>query len=293
MTLPAGVDDLEVLELLVSVAELGSLSRAAACHGVSQPAASTRLARLEKRLGLQLLTRSTTGCVPTPAGAAFVEWSRELLAHAERMGRAVEALRHTDHDVAVAASLTIAEQLLPTWLAAIHARRPDVRVRVTVANSTNVVHLVQTGVVRVGFIETTDRVRGIRTRTIGADHLVVVVAPGHPWLRRRSPLQPHHLASSPLVLREPGSGTRRTLEGALERCGLSVSEPILELASTAAIRNAVAAGVGPTVISELAVSDDVAAGRLAVVATTGLDLGRPLRAVWRGATPLVLSWLLD
>ena len=291
MTLVPGVDDLESLALLISVVELGSLSQAGARHGVSQPAASTRLARLERRLGLRLVERTTTGCTPTPAGAAVVEWSREILGHAERMGRAVQALKESSATVSLAASLTIAEQLLPGWLARLHAQRPEVRIRVTVANSRAVVALVRDGVAGLGFVETTEDIHGLHTRQILRDRLVVVVPPQHPWRRRRSPLRAHQLAETPLVLREQGSGTRVTLERAIARSGLVLAEPVLELASTAAVRNAVAAGVGPTVMSELAVVDDLASGRIVIVPTVGLDLGRPLNAVWKGTPPAVLSWL--
>jgi DNA-binding transcriptional LysR family regulator len=291
MALVPGVEDLEALALLVSVVELGSLSQAGARHGVSQPAASSRLARLEAKLGLRLVERSTTGCVPTPAGAAVVEWSREMIAMADRMGRAVLALKGSTGAVSIAASLTIAEQLLPGWLAVLHTQRPELRVRVTVANSAAVVALVRDGDVALGFVETTEAIQGLNTRVVGHDRLVVVVPPGHPWLRRRAPLRPDDLAENPLIMREYGSGTRITLERALADSGLSLAEPVLELASTAAVRNAVAAGVAPTVMSNLAVLDDVAAGRLAVVATSGIDLGRPLTAVWKGGQPAVLSWL--
>ncbi|MGE0304369.1 MAG: LysR family transcriptional regulator [Acidimicrobiia bacterium] len=106
MTPESGLGDLRALALLVSVVELGSLFQAAALHGVSQPAASARLDRLESRLGLRLVVRSTRGCVPTPDGAAVVEWSREILALADRTGRAVGTLREVGGAVPIAASLT-------------------------------------------------------------------------------------------------------------------------------------------------------------------------------------------
>lgn len=291
MPLRDGLDDLNSLAMLVSVVELGSLSQAGAVHGVSQPAASSRIARLEARIGLTLLQRSTSGCRPTPAGAAVVEWSRDLLAQADRMGRAVNALKESAESVSLAASLTIAEQLLPGWLAVLQTQRPSARIRVTVANSTTVLDLVRTGQISLGFVETTDVIHGLNTRVVTTDRLVVVVSPRHPWRRRRSPLLARQLASTPLVLREQGSGTRTTLESAMARAGCQLCSPVLELASTAAIRNAVSAGVGPTVMSERAVMDDVAAGRLIVVPTTGLDLIRPFTAVWKGAAPALLGWI--
>jgi DNA-binding transcriptional LysR family regulator len=291
MALIPGVEDLDALALFVSVVELGSLSQAGARHGVSQPAASTRLARLERRMGLQLLDRSTAGCTPTPAGAAVVEWSRELLAAAEHMGRALDTLRGSPDGVSIAASLTIAEHLLPSWLAVLHTDRPSTKVKVTVANSATVIELVRHGTVSLGFVETTEPTAGLKRRIVARDCLAVVVTARHPWSRRRTPLQPRQLADTAMVLREPGSGTRATLTSALDRLGLVLADPVLELASTAAVRNAVAAGVAPTVISELAIVDDVRAGRLVTIPVNGLDLTRPLVAIWRGSPPPVLRWL--
>ncbi|MCU1395037.1 MAG: transcriptional regulator, LysR family [Ilumatobacteraceae bacterium] len=283
--------DLDTLALLVSVVELGSFSQGGARHGISQPAASMRIARLERQMAIVLLERSTTGSRPTAAGAAVVEWSRELLANAERMTRAIEAMRQADDGVTIAASLTIAEQLLPRWLANLHTHHPEVRVQVTVANSTAVIAAVRQGDAALGFIETPDPTVGLQRRIVAHDRLVVAVAADHAWRRRRTPLQPHQLAATPMVLREQGSGTRATLDTALAHAGLTMVRPVLELASTGAVRNAVAAGVGPTIISELAIGDDVAAGRIVTVATEGIDLTRPLVAIWKGTAPRLLDWI--
>ena len=293
MAVPAGLDDLSALELLVSTVELGSLSQAAGRHHLSQPAVSMRISRLERRLGLDVVRRSPTGITPTEKGEAVVEWARELLTQADRIGAAVDALRTTvDSQATVAASLTIAEHLVPEWLSAARTRDPGGRISVTVANSGEVIELVRDGSVTLGFIENDDRLNGLRSRVVGHDLLVVVVAPDHPWTGRRTPLRPHHLASTPMVLREPGSGTRSTYEHALARAGERPVAPAVELSSTAAIRSAVSAGLGPTVISQLSVEGDLRAGRLVTVATTGVDLRRSLRAVWRGGTPPLLATLM-
>ena len=282
-------ESLDTLALFVSVVDLGSLSKAGVQHGISQPAVSMRISGLERRMGLHLLDRSTTGCQPSVNGTAVAQWARELLANAQRMQVAVAALRAADGGVTIAASLTIAEHLLPRWLKTLHDEFPDSRVHVLVANSEMVIEMVRSGRATIGFIESPDATPGLRRRVIGHDRLLVAVPVDHSWLRRRSPLAPEHLAAAPMVLRERGSGTRATLELALAKGGLQTAEPLLELASSAAVRHAVAAGVGPTVISELAITDDVIAGRLATVHTRDLDLVRPLVAIWRGGAPTLLD----
>lgn len=117
---------------------------------------------------------------------------------------------------------------------------------------------------------------------VACDELVVVARPEHRWARRAEPILPAELASTPLVSRETGSGTREFFESALADFGASPCPPVLELSTSAAVRAAVLAGSAPAVLSRLAVADDVSAGRLRIVPVDGLDLRRDLRAVWQG-----------
>jgi len=140
---------------------------------------------------------------------------------------------------------------------------------------------VRSGGCDVGFVESPDVPGGLNAAVVAHDRLLVVVAPGHPWARRRRPLPVAELAATPLIVRESGSGTRLTLDSVLRRLGLAPVAPALELSSNAAIRGSVVAGVAPAVLSNLAVADALRAGDLVTVAVDGVDLRRPLRAVWR------------
>ncbi len=113
---------------------------------------------------------------------------------------------------------------------------------------------------------------------------MLVVAPEHAWTRRRSPVDPSELGATPLVTRESGSGTRETADTAFGVAGTAPAPPLLELGSKTAVRSAVVDGAGPALISKLAVAADLADGRLVEVRTTGLNLRRSLRAVWRRGT---------
>lgn len=116
---------------------------------------------------------------------------------------------------------------------------------------------------------------------MGTDRLTVVVPPGHPWARRRADITAAELAATPLVVREPDSGALRYLHGALHvQAGLDRVPPVAELSSTTAIKSAVAAGIGPAVLSAVAVAPEFAAGTLHPVRVTELDLTRRLFAVW-------------
>jgi DNA-binding transcriptional LysR family regulator len=152
-------------------------------------------------------------------------------------------------------------------------------VRLSASNSAGVAVAVLDGAVELGFVEGPQLPAGLQEREVARDRLVVVAPPGHPWTRRRRPLEAEELAGTRLVQREPSSGTRAALEAALAPVA-EMAAPLLELSTTSAVRSAVAAGAGPAVLSDLAVRDDVAMGRLVAVPVRGLKLDRSLRAVW-------------
>jgi DNA-binding transcriptional LysR family regulator len=282
MTLPPRVSDLTGFDLLLSVARLGSLGRAAAEHGISQPAASARMRQLEGQLGLALIERSPRGSRLTPSGALVAGWAQGAVDAAAVLDAGVTALRREgDGRVRIAASMTTAEYLLPAWLIALHAVDPAASVSLTAENSAEVAQAVLADEADIGFVEGPDLPQGLRAAPVARDALAVLVSPSHPWARRRSGISAAELADTPLLSREAGSGTRRYLEQALRgQAGLEPLPPQAELSSTTAIKAAVAAGAGAAVLSSLAVEAELTAGTLRTVAVTGLDLHRVLRAVW-------------
>ncbi|MCD0485537.1 LysR family transcriptional regulator [Streptacidiphilus sp. ASG 303] len=288
MPLSGRVSDLGPFDLLLSVARLGSVGAAARAHGISQPSASARLSGLERRLGIALLQRSSRGSRLTPEGALVADWARAAVEAAAALDTGLVSLRRSGGDrLPVAASLTVAEYLVPRWLALLRSAAPDTSVLLTAGNSDDVAAAVLAGDAQLGFVEGPDLPGGLQARTVARDVLTVVVAPGHPWARRRSGITAHELAATPLVAREPGSGTRRHLEQALARqAGACPLPPLLELSSTTAIKAAVREGVAPAVLSSLAVGDETSSGALVRVPVTDLDLSRSLRLVHLAGRPL-------
>jgi DNA-binding transcriptional LysR family regulator len=284
--LPPSTPDLIALDLLDSVAELGSLGQAAGRHRMSQPAVSMRMSQLERRLGLTLLQRGPAGARLTPAGERVVALSRRVLNETKELMAGVEALvAERSSQLRVVASLTVAEYLLPGWLAALHGESPDAILAVEVTNSAHVEVRVAEHHADVGFVEGHHATReGMSAVTVRTDRLVVVVDPGHPWAHARAAVTAAELAGAELVVRERGSGTREVLEDTLAAFGGLRSR--LELGSTAAILAAARRGEGPAVLSALAVADDLDAGRLVAVPTEGVSLTRSLRAVWPTDRPL-------
>ena len=292
MPLSSHVPDLAALELFVAVARLGSIGAAARETGVSQQAASARLRAMESQVGTPLLIRDPRGSRLTPAGALLADWAAPLLAHASELDTGIASLRRErDIQLRVASSLTIAEHLLPGWLVALRREyagigREPAEVTLVATNSQTVAAQVAERQADLGFVEGPVPPSGLRSRVVATDRLVVVVRPDHPWARRKAPVTAAEVAATPLVEREAGSGTRLLLRNALTAAlghGTEPAAPALQLTTTTAVRQAVAAAAGPAVLSLLAIREALVAGMLTVVPVPGLDLSRRLRAVWAGS----------
>jgi DNA-binding transcriptional LysR family regulator len=287
MPLPPWISDLPALDLLLSVAETGSVGRAAQAHGISQPSASARLARLERRLGVPLLVRSRRGSLLTPAGQAVAVWTQQVVGAAHTLADGVLSLRADQAArLRVAASLTIAEYMLPAWLLGLRRTHPDTEISAGVANSQGVFEMVRSGAADLGFVESPDIPAGLSRRRVGEDRVALVVSAGYPLaVRAGQDLPIADLLEQPLLLREPGSGTRDTFLGALEKA-LGAMPPLphaTSLGSTTTILATARAGGGIGVVSARA------AAELVELRVPGLDLLRPLHAVWLGKAPSPLA----
>ncbi len=292
------VHDLGALRALREVGRHESIAAAAPVLGVSQQALSARMRTLERVMGIPLLARSSAGSHLTEQGRLIVGWAEDVLDAADRLEAGVRSIRSgVSRRLSVAASQTIAEHLVPHWLVELRGieqaapdpasteQAPDETptvVELTVANSTRVIELVRDVKVRLGFIETPHLPTDLVTVHLRDDEMLVVTAPGHPWARRRGPLSLAEVAAAPLVMREAGSGTRDTLTDHLAAQHPPLTARIaMELGTSAAVRSAIAAGVGPGVLSRLTVRDDLVLGRLVAIEVAGPPLTRQLTAVWR------------
>ncbi|WP_159449328.1 LysR family transcriptional regulator [Demequina sp. NBRC 110051] len=277
---------LDELRMLVSVRDHGSLTAAADHLLVSQQAVSQRMRALERRLGLALFERTARGTSLTSDGAAIAHAAEDILERVAALSDTAAQLRESrDAHLSIAASMTIAEHLMPGWLIEGRRRGTRARIELTAVNSTTVVERVRAKDAELGFIESPDVPARLASRTLGTDEVIVVVAPDHRWARR-SVVALEEIASTALVVREAGSGTRETLERALAARDLTPVTPAAELSTTAAIRAVVMAGSGAAAVSELAVHDDLESRALVRVAVDAAPFTRPLTAIWDGARAL-------
>jgi len=206
--------------------------------------------------------------------------------------------------IKIACSRVPSEWLLPELLARFRALYPQVRESVSVSDSAAAIHAVESGAAELGFVGELPRAETLYAQSIARDELTLVVAPDHPFARTKR-ITPDELRRQPLIVREPGSGSRRCVEQALSRVGLATTDLSIsmEVNSNDAIRAAVERGVGVSFLSTRAIERETHDGRLIPVSIEGMqavrdlyltiDAGRrPTRAV-RAFLDLIEAWRTD
>jgi DNA-binding transcriptional LysR family regulator len=284
----AGLAELPHLATFVRAAERGSFTAAAAASGVTQAAVSQRIAILERELRVSLFDRRAGRIALTDAGQRLYEYARQILGLHEQARRDLAGLHPpVTGDLSIAASSVPGECFLPAVLAAFQAQYPHVHVRATVSDSGSVIEDIEKGRASLGLVGQKAEKSTLEARPIGKDSLVLIVPPGHPWARRRL-VSLDALVCEPLIIREPGSGSRCALERSLERAGtsLAVLNVKLELGSNAAIRDAVKRGLGVAFLSRLAVERELNAKELRAVTVKGLCLERDFYLIYHRRRPL-------
>ena len=254
---------LDQLRIFVAVAERQHVTRAAETLNLAQSAASAAIASLEGRHGTKLFHRIGRRIELTEAGRAFLDEARAVLARAaaaELMLAEFGGLQRGS--LSVCASQTIAGYWLPRHLAGYRRVHPGIELRLTVGNTAQAAAAVHEGTAELGFVEGAVANPALLSEVVARDQLVLVVGADHPWAGRPR-AEFAELAEIEWVLREPGSGTRSVFEAALSKAGMTDALRVaLQLPSNEAVRAAVEAGAGATVISASVAAPSLEAGLL-------------------------------
>jgi DNA-binding transcriptional LysR family regulator len=289
--------NLETLHTLVSIVEHGSLSAAARAKRISQPAVTKQLQRMEAEMGLPLLVRGSRRRLElTSAGEQVLAFARETLARLEVLEHELALLKEAGPGtLSLAASTIPGEHVLPGLLASFHKAHPNVDVRVTISDTADVTTKLLEDTADVGLIGSVPTRPGLRLDQLIGDEIVLAVPPDHPFAGRVT-VTVDELNGQPLVLREEGSGTRRSVEQALAGAGLCLpaGAPAFTLGSSQSVLQAVAQGLGVGFVSARAATRFESGGHLACVRLAGVDLRRSLYLAvlpGRAGDPLIARFL--
>lgn len=270
--------DARRLTVFKAVAERLSFTEAALSLHLSQSAVSQQVASLERELGGRLFERHHRKVTLTPEGAALYERLDAILDSIASARRAVAAARGSiEGELSIAASLTVGSYLIPAPLATLGRRHPELRMRLEVENTEQVVQALLDRRADVGYVEGDVSSQGVEVRPLLEDELVVVAPASHRFARI-SEVELDDLSVEPFVIRERGSGTRQVVEGLLRSAGLEPAQLRLaaELTGIEAIKIAVEAGLGVAIISRATISKELALGALVARPLSGVRMRRDI-----------------
>lgn len=269
------------LEIFRAVAREASFSRAGLALHLSQSAVSQQIAALELELGGALFDRSRRRVRLTPSGAALLNRVDVLLGDFAQARRAVAAARGAvEGELRVAASRTVGTYMLPRLLATLGRRHPTLRLEISIENSERVVRTLLAGHADIGYVEDTIAHPAVVLTPLLEDELQIVAGAAHRFAGLEAvPLD--DLAAESLVVREAGSGTRRVAEEHLQAAGLRLDALHIaaELTGIEAIKAAVEAGLGVSILSRATLAKELALGTLVARPLAGVAIRRSIFAV--------------
>jgi DNA-binding transcriptional LysR family regulator len=268
--------DFRQIEIFVKVAELGSFSRAAEALYLTQPTVSERVRSLEEELGQKLLDRQQRGATPTKAGQLLLTYARRILQLQREARQALDEFQgRMSGELIVGASTIPGEYVLPPLIGRFKAKFPDISISLLIGDTQGVLDWLLDGKVEAGVVGARIDHRGLEYRELMPDELVLVVPAEHPWHGRKT-VTLEEVRQEPLIVRERGSGSRHALERALGEVGLKLGafKVVGEMGSTQAIKQAVKAGVGLSMISKRAVEEECRANLLWCVKVKDLKFSR-------------------
>ena len=263
------------LKVFRVVARHMNFTRAAEELLLTQPAVTQQIKALEDEYGVPLFDRSGGRIALTAAGAALLPYAEQLKAVSDEAFEAVTSTSGSHAGpLALGASQTIGQYLLPNFVAAFLREYPRVAVTAVSGNTDEMLEAVADHRIQLALIEGPGLRKDLHIEPFMEDQMVLVVPASHEWSGQE--IAAEDLRQAPLLMREFGSGSRRVVENALAKIGLRKKDlnTVMELDSTEGLLSAVEAGLGATFVSRWAVRNQLALHTLGIAHVKGLKLSR-------------------
>lgn len=252
---------LDCVATFLAVASQGGFREAARHTGLSQPTVTQQLKRLEQSLQVSLISRSNAGCTLTPEGRAFLPYAEHLV----KTGRRAQAL-FDQRKLTIGASSNTGIYLLQPRLRA-YRDSADHQIDLVIGNNNAIADKLEHFEIDVAVMEWWDQRPGFQATVWHREELVLIVPPEHAWASRAS-IPRHWLRGQALLGGEAGSGTGRLLQAHFGEDAKTIGVA-MQLGSTEAVKHAVQAGHGISLVMASAVMDEHAQGRLRAIAIEG------------------------
>jgi DNA-binding transcriptional LysR family regulator len=261
------------LQVFHTVARLLSFTKAAEALHMTQPAVTFQVRQLEEYFNTRLFDRTHNRISLTEAGARVYQYADKIFEIYSEMENAVrEMTGEISGSVTIGASTTIAEYMLPALLGDFRAKYPEVSIHLKVANTDGIVSMVENNAIDLGVVEAPVSNKNLVVDECRRDFLVAIVPPGHAKAGLKK-ITLDELLEYPFICREEGSGTREVIneymagEANCQAC-MNIA---MELGSPEAVKGAVEAGMGISVVSNATIQKELRLGTLVAI-----DLDPPL-----------------
>jgi LysR family transcriptional regulator, transcriptional activator of the cysJI operon len=277
--------NLEHLKVFHLAATKKNFSETAKVLHLSQPSVSMQIQQLESQLDIKLFERTTKHMELTESGKVLFKYAEEILRLVGKAKKDIAMLAGSIHgNLQVGASLTIGEYLLPYLLGNFSREFPHIKLLLRTDNSNHIIQQVLDGEIQIGFIEAPITHPKIQQHAFLEDELVVIASTKepHPLIIDKDTITPGELFALPLILREPGSGTRQVMEESLKSSKLDPEQlnVVLELGNTESIKAVVESGLGISIISASCIQKELQLGTLRKIKIQGIKLWRQFYLVY-------------
>ncbi len=275
--------EMRKLDVFCKVVELKSFTRAAEAMLLSQPTISEHIRYLEEELEQKLVDRLGRTVEVTPAGQILYGYARKILQTRREALQAIEQYSgKLVGRIMLGCSTIPGTYILPGLIGGFRKQHPSIKASLSINSSRIISKKVLAGGLEFGVVGARWNDNGLSWSEIFSDELTLAVHPAHPWASRKN-VSLQDVIQEPFILRERASGTRKVFSEILEKNGLKESslQEVAEIGSTAAIKEAVKAGIGVSVLSRRAVRDEVDCGRLVTVKIHGNRMYRPFYLIQR------------
>jgi DNA-binding transcriptional LysR family regulator len=281
------------LKVFYTVAKTLHFNRAAEQLNISQPAVTRHIKELEELYKVSFFDRTSRKIKLTTAGDVLLQHAHLIFEQYQKLDFDLNLLQNkTDGILHIGASTTIAQYVIPAYLARFHQRFPDIRIELTNANSLEIEQLLADKKIDLGLVEGSVHHSDLKYIPFLKDEIVLVTRVKNVLFQKRK-LSLKELMTLPLITREIGSGTSEIIEEHLEKIGILMKELSIQmqLGSTESIKNYLFNSDTFAFLSVFSVQQELADDRLVVIDIDGLEMNRMFSFVHRHGQPSPLAKL--
>lgn len=266
--------DLWHLKVFQRVVELKGFSKAAKSVNLTQPTISSHIKELENYFGCQLIDRLGKQALPTKAGELLYSYATRISAlFAETESAMNEFLGKISGHLVIGGSTIPGGYILPPVIGAFVNRHKNVNISLKIGDTAQIIEDILAYKVEIGMVGAKAESPNIIQRKLIEDTLGLIVPADHKWAKL-SEIDMDMLEAEPFIIREGGSGTRKSIQESFSRSGLTLDgfHIVAEMGSTEAVIQGIKHQVGVSILSPIAVKEDLISNKLKSLAVRGLDL---------------------